>query len=100
MTTHETDPELRRQPDFVSASASEPLDDVSGDVAINGVLKKEDTSWQDRANCLNVGPELFSPERGSSAKAAKGVCNACEVRMDCLEYALRNGEKNGIWGVV
>ncbi len=26
------------------------------------------------------------------------MCGGCEVRMECLEYALRHGEKFGIWG--
>ena len=58
----------------------------------------EDRRWQERANCLGVDPDLFFPERGASTKEAKAVCNSCEVRLDCLEYALRHGEKFGIWG--
>jgi WhiB family redox-sensing transcriptional regulator len=58
----------------------------------------EDTSWQDLANCLGVDPDLFFPERGASTREAKEVCRGCVVREDCLEYALRNGEKFGIWG--
>ena len=58
----------------------------------------EDRSWQDRANCLGVDPDLFFPERGASTKEAKEVCRGCVVREDCLEYALANGEKFGIWG--
>src|ERR1700680_3756672 len=57
-----------------------------------------DRSWQARANCLGVDPDLFFPERGASTREAKGVCGGCEVRLDCLEYALCNGEKFGIWG--
>ncbi len=55
-------------------------------------------SWQMFANCLGVDPDLFFPERGASTKEAKGVCRGCVVREDCLEYALENGEKFGIWG--
>ena len=58
----------------------------------------EDQSWQDFANCLGVDPDLFFPERGASTKEAKEVCRGCVVREDCLEYALANGEKFGIWG--
>src|SRR5712692_1387932 len=54
--------------------------------------------WQEEANCLGVDPDLFFPERGASTREAKSVCRSCEVRADCLEYALRNGEKFGIWG--
>ena len=55
-------------------------------------------SWQAFANCLGVDPDLFFPERGASTKEAKQVCQGCVVREDCLEYALANGEKFGIWG--
>ena len=54
--------------------------------------------WQEQANCLGVDPDLFFPERGASTREAKSVCSNCEVRADCLEYALVNGEKFGIWG--
>ncbi len=54
--------------------------------------------WQERANCLGVDPDLFFPERGASTREAKSVCKSCEVRLECLEYALSHGEKFGIWG--
>ena len=57
-----------------------------------------EASWQMQANCLGVDPDLFFPERGASTKEAKAVCRGCQVREDCLEYALANGEKFGIWG--
>ena len=58
----------------------------------------EDRGWQARANCMGVDPDLFFPERGASTREAKEVCRGCVVREDCLEYALANGEKFGIWG--
>jgi WhiB family redox-sensing transcriptional regulator len=53
-----------------------------------------------RSHCCNysVDPDLFFPERGASTREAKEVCRGCVVREDCLEYALVNGEKFGIWG--
>ena len=58
----------------------------------------EDKSWQMLSNCLGVDPDLFFPERGASTKDAKAVCQGCVVREDCLEYAVTNREKFGIWG--
>jgi WhiB family redox-sensing transcriptional regulator len=58
----------------------------------------DERSWHDQANCLGVDPDLFFPERGASTREAKEVCRGCVVREDCLEYALSNGEKFGIWG--
>ncbi len=57
-----------------------------------------DRTWQRRANCMGVDPELFFPERGASTREAKEVCRGCVVREDCLEFAIANGEKFGIWG--
>lgn len=57
-----------------------------------------DRSWQEFSNCLGVDPDLFFPERGASTREAKEVCRNCIVQNDCLEYALANSEKFGIWG--
>jgi WhiB family redox-sensing transcriptional regulator len=55
-------------------------------------------AWQDYANCRGADADLFFPERGASTRKAKAICNACEVKAECLEYAIVNGEKFGIWG--
>jgi WhiB family transcriptional regulator, redox-sensing transcriptional regulator len=65
---------------------------------INLLSGQEDRGWQARANCMGVDPDLFFPERGASTREAKEVCRGCVVKNDCLEYALDNGEKFGIWG--
>ena len=65
---------------------------------LHRLLDRVDRGWQSRANCLGVDPELFFPERGTSTREAKEVCRGCVAREDCLEYALDNGEKFGIWG--
>lgn len=54
--------------------------------------------WQTHARCAEVEPEIFFPERGGSSKAARAVCGKCQVRAECLEYALNNKEQFGIWG--
>jgi WhiB family transcriptional regulator, redox-sensing transcriptional regulator len=38
------------------------------------------------------------PEKGGSTREAKRVCLSCEVRSECLEYALAHDERFGIWG--
>jgi len=54
--------------------------------------------WQERALCAQTDPEAFFPEKGGSTREAKRVCTGCEVRAECLEYALANDERFGIWG--
>ncbi len=58
----------------------------------------DDRAWQDQANCLGVDPDLFFPERGASTREAKEVCRGCEVRQQCLDYALATA-KSSVSGV-
>jgi WhiB family redox-sensing transcriptional regulator len=55
-------------------------------------------SWQERALCAQTDPEAFFPEKGGSTRDAKKVCVGCDVRGECLEYALEHDERFGIWG--
>jgi WhiB family redox-sensing transcriptional regulator len=48
-------------------------------------------SWQERALCAQTDPE-------ASTREAKRVCLSCDVRQECLEYALAHDERFGIWG--
>jgi WhiB family transcriptional regulator, redox-sensing transcriptional regulator len=54
--------------------------------------------WQDRALCAQTDPEAFFPEKGGSTREAKKICLGCEVRHECLDYALEHDERFGIWG--
>lgn len=65
-------------------------------------------SWAELAACRDMGPEAFyrvaTPGPGSADRrdeaevAAKATCARCPVRVECLEYAVANGETHGIWG--
>lgn len=55
-------------------------------------------AWQTDALCSQTDPEAFFPEKGGSTRDAKRICTSCEVRGECLEYALANDERFGIWG--
>ena len=54
--------------------------------------------WTALAACQFTDPEVFFPEKGGSVQAPKRVCQGCEVRAECLDYAVENGERWGIWG--
>lgn len=54
--------------------------------------------WYEDALCAQVDTDAFFPEKGGSTRAAKAVCMRCEVREQCLQYALDNDEREGIWG--
>ena len=55
-------------------------------------------AWQSDSLCAQTDPEAFFPEKGGSTRDAKKICSSCEVRAQCLDYALRNDERFGIWG--
>ena len=61
-------------------------------------LEADAQSWQERALCAETDPEAFFPEKGGSTREAKKICTGCEVKAECLEYALSNDERFGIWG--
>jgi WhiB family transcriptional regulator, redox-sensing transcriptional regulator len=57
-----------------------------------------DLAWQAEALCAQTGADFFFPEPGSSVREAKRICGMCEMRPICLDYALRNDERFGVWG--
>lgn len=51
------------------------------------------------AACRGLNPKLFFPERGEMvSQEARDVCASCPVQEECLEYAIRVGERDGVWG--
>ncbi|WP_094770392.1 WhiB family transcriptional regulator [Microbacterium gorillae] len=64
------------------------------------ISEEEDDAlaWQADALCAQTDPEAFFPEKGGSTRDAKRICGTCDVRGECLQYALQNDERFGIWG--
>lgn len=61
--------------------------------------------WRAKATCANSDTEKFFPHRDGVDAAlivaqAQLCCAACTVRKECLEFALTNKLKYGIWGGV
>lgn len=55
--------------------------------------------WVDEAACAQTDPEIFFPTKGGSVIPAKIVCLRCDVRAQCLEYAVTSPTVlDGIWG--
>ena len=82
-----------------SAGVPYPTADPFGE-AIVAIADEEaeEQDWQERALCAQTDPEAFFPEKGGSTREAKRICSGCEVRAECLEYALAHDERFGIWG--
>ena len=59
--------------------------------------------WVHRARCKDEDPELFFPVGTTGPAAiqterAKAICAQCEVRPECLEWAMATGQDAGVWG--
>jgi WhiB family redox-sensing transcriptional regulator len=58
--------------------------------------------WRSAAACRSADPELFfpisdsGPAREQTARA-KAICATCQVRPECLAFALQTAQIHGIW---
>jgi WhiB family redox-sensing transcriptional regulator len=80
------DPIFLGVPGVASTRVAQPVDD------------EEQLAWQADSLCAQTDPEAFFPEKGGSTRDAKKICASCDVKAQCLEYALQNDERFGIWG--
>lgn len=88
--------------DFELGVTVPQLSVIPGEMSVipgfEAMFDADEDQWQDRALCAQTDPEAFFPEKGGSTREAKRICMGCEVRGECLEYALANDERFGIWG--
>ena len=61
-------------------------------------LRDPNLAWQRNASCWETPVDIFFPKRGEPVKLAEKFCGSCVVRDQCLNYALENSIKLGIWG--
>lgn len=80
------------------ASNSAPRTRSGRSMSLDDLFGAAEQEWQEQALCAQTNPEAFFPEKGGSTREAKRICQACAVRDECLEYALLNDERFGIWG--
>ena len=59
--------------------------------------------WREKASCRSVDPDLFFPV-GTTGIAlvqiehAKSVCQQCDVKKACLDFAIQTNQESGVWG--
>ncbi|MDY5585627.1 MAG: WhiB family transcriptional regulator [Arcanobacterium sp.] len=63
-----------------------------------GTTTADDLAWMEDALCAQTDPDIFYPEKGGSTAPATSICEGCSVRSECLEYAITNDIRHGIWG--
>ncbi len=83
---------------FVAESVPPAKPFLSLVAGFDEMFEEIEDQWQERALCAQTDPEAFFPEKGGSTREAKRICLGCEVKDECLEYALANDERFGIWG--
>jgi hypothetical protein len=61
-------------------------------------------AWMEHGACNNPAndPDWWWPEtvHDSCIPVAVAICFGCPVRDLCLDYAIRNDEREGIWGAM
>jgi WhiB family redox-sensing transcriptional regulator len=72
-------------------------------VSARGTLLLESSFWRNTASCRDADPTLFFPVGTTGAAldqiaAAKSVCDACDAKDLCLEFALNTNQDSGVWG--
>ena len=55
-------------------------------------------TWRQHAACRGLDPATFFPGSEEETEEARAICFACPVREACLDYALANRERDGVWG--
>ncbi len=55
-------------------------------------------TWMQTGECNDKAPDVFFPSDGVGVEKAKRVCETCDVKAVCLEYALKNRVDHGVWG--
>ncbi|MCL4442676.1 MAG: WhiB family transcriptional regulator [Actinobacteria bacterium] len=56
------------------------------------------TDWMADAKCKDMDPDIFFPNDGVGVQVAQRICAECNVRLQCLEYALAGHIDHGVWG--
>jgi len=59
--------------------------------------------WRQWAACQDADPDMFFPAAPAGTgrddgAIAKAVCAACQVRRQCLQFALATHQAHGVWG--
>ncbi|MFD8810786.1 WhiB family transcriptional regulator [Streptomyces sp. NPDC059627] len=61
------------------------------------------THWREQGACVRIDPDLFFPIGDGvlthvQSAEAKAVCRRCPVMEQCLDWAMRAGQVEGVWG--
>jgi len=71
-----------------------------GDIDLGGLPANPSPPdvWQEAAACFGIDPDVFFPTTEEEAAPALMHCAGCHIREECLAWAIKNGERYGVWG--
>jgi WhiB family redox-sensing transcriptional regulator len=55
-------------------------------------------TWTERASCRGMDLGAFFARSLPDARDAIRICERCDVRQQCLDYAVDNDMDLGVWG--
>lgn len=64
----------------------------------SGYPGNADNRWMDRGLCRTEQGNWYPTSSVKEAEYAVSVCGNCPVEHECLQYALRTKQREGIWG--
>jgi WhiB family transcriptional regulator, redox-sensing transcriptional regulator len=76
----------------------DPMRDLEIDVGSLPQQVSPPDHWQELSACYGLDPEVFFPTTEEEAGLALSYCGVCSVSEVCLAWAVRNGERYGVWG--
>lgn len=91
-------PESRTGPSILGYTALLRNEDAKPQIDVSTDDDEDSLEWRDKAECRGTHPDVFFPNEGAGTGEAIRICQGCEVKTDCLEYALVNKEEHGVWG--
>lgn len=80
---------------------------LKGDNRMSTVLARhfdlQNELWRGHAACRGMEPDMFFPIGTTGPaldqiEASKAICSVCDVRDDCLDFALSTNQESGVWG--
>ena len=83
---------------YIDTSVFYSDDKHRSDEEIPSNNKRTVGDWRIAGLCVQTDPEAFFPEKGGSVRESKKICVSCEVKAECLTYAVDNDERFGVWG--
>ena len=86
------------EPNLLPRSRSLQQRDVFIDTGVKMTHEIATNHWMANGKCVDLDPSLFFPSDGKGVEVAKSICSTCDMKIPCLEYALRNRVDHGVWG--